>query len=225
MKLRLPRPRLSRPRITFANVVVLVCLFLVAGGPGAVANAAGHLIGSANIKNGTIRSRDIHNGTIRSRDIHNGAVHGVDVANHSLTARDFRGNLRGPQGPAGPQGPQGPQGIPGPQGPQGLQGPPGPAGVITGTVTYGANGCQAVKPDQTALANPPYTVASWSGGCELHFPASAFTRMPVVTVTPIQFPGPVGPVVQTVSQQGDQWIVQVLAFGAGWNFTAAAYSQ
>lgn len=49
-------------------------------------------------------------------------------------ARDFLGNIRGPQGPKGddgargPQGEQGPKGDTGDRGPQGEQGPQGPQG-------------------------------------------------------------------------------------------------
>lgn len=44
-------------------------------------------------------------------------------------ARDFLGNIRGPQGPAGDDGSRGPQGNIGPQGEQGPQGPAGTDGA------------------------------------------------------------------------------------------------
>jgi hypothetical protein len=76
-----------RKRLTYANVVSTVCLFVVLGG---TATAASKLLTGKQIKNESIT--------------------GVDVKNGSLLSRDFKaGQLpSGPQGPAGAQGPAGP---------------------------------------------------------------------------------------------------------------------
>lgn len=151
MNLRLPRARPS-----FANVGVVVCivgLFGVAGGPGAVANAAGRLIGSADIRNGSVRSPDLHDGGVRSPDIRNGGVHSIDVADHSLTARDFRGDLRGPRGPQGETGATGPQGPQGDNGDTGAPGAAGPQGQQGEKGDTGASGPQGEKGD-TGTSGP-----------------------------------------------------------------------
>jgi hypothetical protein len=81
-----------RKRLTYANVVSTVCLFVVLGG---TATAASKLLTGKQIKNGSIT--------------------GVDVKNRSLLSKDFKAG----QLPSGPQGPAGAQGVPGPQGPSG----------------------------------------------------------------------------------------------------------
>src|SRR5215213_1278846 len=93
-------------RITYANVVSTLALFIVLGGS---AYAATQITGKQ-IKNNTITS--------------------ADVKNRSLVARDFKpGQLpkagTGTPGQAGPVGPAGPIGSVGPAGPQGDAGAPG----------------------------------------------------------------------------------------------------
>jgi len=71
-----------RPRLSYANVVSTVCLFIVLGGT------------SYAVATGSIDSREIKNNTVRSKDVHN----------QSLLAKDFApGQL--PPGPPGPPGP------------------------------------------------------------------------------------------------------------------------
>jgi hypothetical protein len=110
-----------RRRLTFANVVAVICLFVVLGGSSiakAAARAAATLITGKQIQNNTIRSADLRENSVRSNDVRDG----------SLLAADFAaGQL--PTPPAGPAGPQGPQGAPGPQGAKGEQGPAGPPGA------------------------------------------------------------------------------------------------
>jgi hypothetical protein len=101
-------PRSIRSRLTFANLMSLMALFVALGGTSyAVATGS---IGSRELKNNAIRSQDLRDATIRSRD----------VRDLSLLARDFRpGEL-----PAGRPGPAGPRGAAGPTGPRGPAGPP-----------------------------------------------------------------------------------------------------
>jgi Collagen triple helix repeat (20 copies) len=109
-----------RRRLTFPNVVAVICLFVVLGGSSIAkpaARAAATLITGKQIKNNTIRSVDLRDNSIRSNDLRDG----------SLLATDFAAGQM-PNRPAGPAGPQGPQGAPGPQGPKGEQGPAGQPG-------------------------------------------------------------------------------------------------
>jgi hypothetical protein len=95
-----------RARLTYANVVASLALFLALGGVSyGVATGS---IDSRELKNNTVRSKDIRNGNVRGTDIRNGTVRSADVGNSSLRAQDF---------------------APG-QLPQGAQGPPGPPGVV-----------------------------------------------------------------------------------------------
>lgn len=83
--------------------------------------------------------------------------------------------LQGKTGPTGATGPQGLQGATGPTGPQGVPGPVHQeAGVVTGSCTL-------------QLGRPTGVTATANGtdGCTLTFPASDFTDVPVLMLTPI----------------------------------------
>jgi hypothetical protein len=79
-----------RSRMTFANVVAVVALFIALGGTGyAALKLPKNSVGTKQLKNGAVTARK--------------------VKAHTLLARDFkRGQL-----PAGPQGPKGDKGDPG----------------------------------------------------------------------------------------------------------------
>jgi hypothetical protein len=94
-----------RQRLTFANVVSAVALFVALGG-------SAYAIG----KN-----------TIGTKQLKNDAVTSPKVADGALLSEDFApGEL--PAGTQGPQGERGPEGIPGPQGERGIQGERGVQG-------------------------------------------------------------------------------------------------
>ena len=119
---------LRLPRLTFANLVAVICLFVVLGGSSAAqpaVRAAASLITGKQIKNGSVTGRDVRNSSLT----------GADVRDGSLFAGDFKpGKLpapaKGEQGPAGPAGPRGDTGATGPIGPAGPKGDTGPSGVI-----------------------------------------------------------------------------------------------
>ncbi len=99
------------PRLTFANVVASIALFIALGS----GSYAAVTVGSKQIANNSIRSQDIRNNAVRSKDIRNG----------SLLAGDFkRGQLRSGRG-----GPRGTRGARGPRGLRGLRGPKGDPGI------------------------------------------------------------------------------------------------
>ena len=74
-----------RPRLSYANVVSTVCLFLVVGGGAAY---AANTIGSDDIINGQVKSADIGTGQVRSIDVGNDNLTGGDVQDNSLTTND-----------------------------------------------------------------------------------------------------------------------------------------
>jgi hypothetical protein len=87
-----------RTRLTFANVVSLIALFVALGG----SSYAALRVGSRQIVNNSVRSNDIRNNNVRS----------IDVRNGSLLARDFKaGQL--PRGATGPPWAPGQAGAPG----------------------------------------------------------------------------------------------------------------
>jgi len=76
-------------------------------------------------------------------------------------------------------GPKGPTGFRGPRGATGYQGPAGPVHQVTG----------AINSNCTLQDSPPSSVVTSSqvasGECELTFPESEFTGIPVIQLTPI----------------------------------------
>jgi hypothetical protein len=82
-----------RARLTYANVVSSLCLFIVLGGT------------SWAVASGSIDSREIKDNSISSKDVKNG----------SLRAGDFNADHlpEGPRGATGARGPQGPAGAAG----------------------------------------------------------------------------------------------------------------
>jgi len=75
-----------RPRLTYANVVSTLCLFIVLGGTSYGISSG--TIGSREIKNNGVRSKDIRNNDVRGADIRSGTVQGSDVAADTLTGGD-----------------------------------------------------------------------------------------------------------------------------------------
>jgi Collagen triple helix repeat (20 copies) len=103
---------LPRLKLTYANVIATLALFLALGGGGAWA------------------ATTISNNSVGTSQLKNGAVTGQKVSEGSLLAKDFQsGQLpSGAVGPVGPTGPEGPAGPAGPQGAAGAKGATGKAG-------------------------------------------------------------------------------------------------
>ena len=78
-----------RERLTYANVMATVAVFLALGG-GAWALTRDR-IGSGAIKDNSIRSRDIHKKTIRGRDVARNSLRGGQISEASLDASAFTG--------------------------------------------------------------------------------------------------------------------------------------
>lgn len=96
-----------RNRITYANVMATIALFIALGGVSyAAVNLPRNSVGAKQLKKNAVTS--------------------VKVKNGSLTVRDFkssqRAQLRGPKGERGAPGANGARGIPGPRGPAGISG-------------------------------------------------------------------------------------------------------
>jgi hypothetical protein len=111
-----------RGRLTYANVVATLALFLALGGT----SYAVKQLGSNDIRDNSIRSRDVRDNSLGSGDIHNG----------SLALRDFKPSQRprGPRGKGGPRGPRGLRGKTGKAGKRGKTGKTGAAGISGVTV-------------------------------------------------------------------------------------------
>lgn len=109
--------RLRRPRLTYANVVASLALFVALGGTGyAAVQLAPGSVGTAQLKRG--------------------AVTGVKISARTRRA------LRGKRGPTGQAGARGSAGVPGPagadghSGTNGVNGQPGADGAVSAKIGY-----------------------------------------------------------------------------------------
>jgi hypothetical protein len=113
-------------RLTYANVIATLALFVALGGSSYAAVELG--------KN-SVKSENIGKEQVKASDIAKNAVSSAKVKDASLLAKDFKsGQL--PTGAPGAIGPQGPQG---PKGDRGLQGIPGLSGLEKTTASSASN--------------------------------------------------------------------------------------
>jgi hypothetical protein len=105
-----------RPKLTYANIVASLALFVALGGSSYAA---------MELRKNSVTSESIGREQVKASDIAKNAVTSPKVKDFSLLAKDFKtGQL--PAGPAGAPGERGPQG---PRGLQGIQGVPGLSGL------------------------------------------------------------------------------------------------
>lgn len=79
-------------RLTYANIVSSVCLFLVLGGGTAVALTGTNTVLTDDIKNGEVRNPDLRNGAVSNAKLGNNSVNGGKVAAESLGGGDLAGD-------------------------------------------------------------------------------------------------------------------------------------
>jgi hypothetical protein len=112
-----------RARLTYANVVSTLCLFVVLG--------SGTAYAAVNLAAGSVKTRHLAKNAVTS----------PKVKDRSLRAQDFAlGQL-----------PQGAKGEPGPQGPQGAQGLRGPSDVYEHRLSGRVNGASSSPPQVLSL--------------------------------------------------------------------------
>src|SRR3954452_22722766 len=112
-------PSKLRSKLSYANVIATVCLFVVLGGSSLAApvrDAAQKLITGADVKDGSLTTKDIKNASLLSKDFKAGQL-----------PRGAQGT-QGPIGPLGPTRPGGAAGVKGDPGDNGLDGQDGQDG-------------------------------------------------------------------------------------------------
>lgn len=142
-----------RPRLSYANVVSTLCLFVVLGGT----SYAALVVTGADVRDGSLTGADIKNFSLDADDLSRAArvarTTGGPVrvvcparaarvpayAGRARAAQSVRCRLLG-RVPSGPRGAQGPQGAPGERGPQGAQGERGAQGAQGPVGDTGARG-------------------------------------------------------------------------------------
>jgi hypothetical protein len=107
-------------RLTYANVVATLALFIALGGASyAAIKIPKNAVGTKHIKKGAITADKIQKGAITAEKVRNGAIGTGKIRNGSLTEDDFEEFPEGEEGPAGFDGRDGLDGLQGPQGPPG----------------------------------------------------------------------------------------------------------
>ncbi len=104
--------RALRSKLTYANVISTLCLFLLLGGGAAMAagKLAKNSVGTKQLKNGAVTGRKIRRASIEATKL-------TQLAISTL------------KGATGPKGPKGAKGTTGAKGDRGATGAPGPQGV------------------------------------------------------------------------------------------------
>ena len=105
-----------RRRLTFANVISMVALFVALGGTGYALTITGR-----QVKDSSLTGRDIKNRSLSESDIRKGSL-----VSSLFKAGEFLAGATGPAGPAGAPGAKGDTGARGDAGATGPAGPPGP---------------------------------------------------------------------------------------------------
>src|SRR3954454_11458635 len=100
-----------RGRLTYANVVATLALFVALGG----SSYAAVTLTGRNIKDSSLTGRDVKDKSLTGADVKDSSLTGRDVRNGSIGTDDLDPSL--PASLRGAQGLQGPQGIQGPAGP------------------------------------------------------------------------------------------------------------
>ncbi len=110
-----------RARLTFANVMASVAVFIALGGASyAAVSLPRNSVGSKQVRAHSIRQGDLAAGSVGTQQLRRRSVTAPKLANKGVTKRSLsswiRGQLRrrsaaGPPGPAGPAGPRGPGAI------------------------------------------------------------------------------------------------------------------
>jgi hypothetical protein len=111
-----------RPRLTYANVMSSIAVFLILGG--------GVAFAATQLPKNSIGTKQLKKNAVTAAKIKKNSVNSAKVKNHSLRAVDFEAG----QLPDGPQGKEGPRG---PEGPRGERGEPGEAGATAVVTRYG----------------------------------------------------------------------------------------
>lgn len=128
-----------RPKLTYANVISTLCLFLLVAGGTAFAAA-----------------EVLPPGSVGTKQLKNGAVTGKKVKPGSLTASAFAPK----QLPEGPRGPAGPAGAKGEKGEKGEKGAPGNSAAIAIEHVTATVGPDTTETKETAAACPSGKVLS-----------------------------------------------------------------
>lgn len=126
--------RMLRSRLTYANVMATIAVFMALGGT----SYAALTITTKNVKNGTLTAADVKKEALTGAQIRNGSITAKDLASGTLPRAATTAGVAGPAGAPGAPGAPGPAGPTGPAGAKGetgAKGDPGATNVVVRTKT------------------------------------------------------------------------------------------
>src|SRR4051794_37415285 len=90
-----------RSRLTYANVMSTLAVFIALGGTSYALTLPRNSVGSRELKPRPVGASELKTGAVTSRDLKNRTIHLADIS--TATRKSLRGEP-GPPGPAGPAG-------------------------------------------------------------------------------------------------------------------------
>lgn len=133
---------LSRVKLTYANVIATLALFLALGGGGAWAatTIASNSVGTSQLKNGAVTAKKVTDGSLLAKDFKSGQLPAGATGPEGHAGPQGAAGAKGQQGEAGPRGANGEAGERGPHGAAGEPGEPGARGQKGETGAQGEEG-------------------------------------------------------------------------------------
>ncbi len=93
--------RRLQSKLTFANIVSLLALFIALGGTSYALTLPRNSVGREQLRSNSVGAQELRKGAVRSSDVRNRTLEVADLS------RRARNSLRGAIGPVGPPGPSG----------------------------------------------------------------------------------------------------------------------
>ncbi|HYJ21281.1 MAG TPA: collagen-like protein [Solirubrobacterales bacterium] len=160
--------RALRSKLTYANVISTLCLFLVLGGGAAVA--------ATQLTKNSVGTKQIRNGAITGPKIKRASIEATKLTPLAISTLDGQKGAKGAKGATGARGATGAKGDRGATGPQGAQGVPGNPGAFATVLVNPSVGFQGSHPGFTAVeraATGAYCLTPTNGTSIAHPIASA----------------------------------------------------
>lgn len=144
-----------RSKLTYANVIATIALFLaLGGGAWAASSLPKNSVGAEQLKNGAVTGKKVKSGSLLASNFQAGQLPAGPAGatgpqgipgetgprGRGVPGEQGEPGERGPRGEHGPAGPEGDQGIPGDQGNRGPRGEPGTPGLDGEPGARGARG-------------------------------------------------------------------------------------
>lgn len=81
--------RSLRDRLSFANVMSVIAVFIALGGTALAVGLKANSVGTKQLKKNAVRSSDVRNSALRGVDIENGSIAGAKLTDGSVIGADL----------------------------------------------------------------------------------------------------------------------------------------